>query len=89
MPTAESLPKRLLGRTGLLVTPICVGCAPLGSMPEVFGYSVTEEQAFTTLRAIFRTPINFIDTAASYGDGENERRVGMALRELGAGTTGR
>ncbi len=83
MPTAESLPKRHLGRTGLLVTPICVGCAPLGSMPEVFGYSVTEEQALATLRAAFRSPINFIDTAASYGDGESERRIGMALRELG------
>ncbi len=36
-----------------------------------------------TLRALFASSINFADTAASYGDGESERRVGMVLRELG------
>jgi D-threo-aldose 1-dehydrogenase len=52
-------------------------------MPETFAYSVSEEQALTTIRAIFAGPINFIDTAASYGDGESERRIGLVLRELG------
>src|SRR6476619_3222504 len=28
--------------------------------------------------------INFIDTAAAYGDGESERRIGLALSELGS-----
>ncbi|MBX6762544.1 MAG: aldo/keto reductase [Rubrobacteraceae bacterium] len=74
---------RELGRTGLRVTPLCYGCAPLGSMPETFGYGVSEEQALATLREIFRGPVNFIDTAASYGDGESERRIGLALKELG------
>jgi len=36
-----------------------------------------------TLRAVFQGPINFVDTAASYGDGESERRIGTVLRELG------
>ena len=31
----------------------------------------------------FASPITFIDTAASYGDGESERRIGIVLRELG------
>jgi D-threo-aldose 1-dehydrogenase len=52
-------------------------------MPETFTYSVAEEQALATIRAIFASPINFIDTAASYGDGESERRIGIVLRELG------
>src|SRR5688500_7039516 len=72
-----------LGMTGLEVTPLCIGCAPLGHMPETFGYDVAEEQALATLRAAFRSPINFLDTAASYGDGESERRIGLVLRELG------
>lgn len=74
---------RAFGPTGLLVTPLCVGCAPLGDMPDVFGYSVAEESALATLRAVFGSPINFLDTAASYGDGESERRIGVVLRELG------
>jgi D-threo-aldose 1-dehydrogenase len=78
-----SLPLRLLGSTGLQVTPICIGAAPLGSMPDTFSYEVPEERALTTIRAIFAGPYNFLDTAASYGDGESERRIGIVLRELG------
>jgi D-threo-aldose 1-dehydrogenase len=52
-------------------------------MPETFAYSVSEASALATLRAAFAGPINFIDTAAAYGDGESERRIGLALRELG------
>jgi len=77
------LPRRSLGTTGLLVGPLCVGCAPLGDMPEAFAYSVAEEQALATYRAILDGPITFLDTAASYGDGESERRLGLVLRERG------
>src|SRR5947209_7097089 len=82
--TASSpLPKHVLGSTGLMVHPLSIGCAPLGDMPETFSYSVSEEQALATVRAFFKGPINFLDTAASYGDGESERRIGIVLRELG------
>ena len=77
------LSRRPLGSTGLAVTSLCIGCAPLGNMPETFAYEVAEEQALATIRAIFEGPINFVDTAASYGDGESERRIGIVLRELG------
>ncbi|HEU5433569.1 MAG TPA: aldo/keto reductase, partial [Thermomicrobiales bacterium] len=60
-----------------------VGCAPLGNMPEAFAYGVTEEDAVATIRAALDSPIPYIDTAALYGDGESERRVGLALREAG------
>lgn len=80
---AEPSSRRTLGRTGLSVSPICIGCASLGDMPETFEYSVSEEQARRTLRTVFESPINFLDTAASYGDGESERRIGEALREMG------
>ena len=74
---------RSLGTTGLQVTGLCIGCAPLGDMPDTFAYSVSEERALATMRAIFDGPINFVDTAASYGDGESERRLGLVLRERG------
>ena len=80
---ADPSSRRMLGRTGLSVSPICIGCASLGDMPETFEYSVSEEQARRTLRTVFESPVNFLDTAASYGDGESERRIGEALREMG------
>src|ERR671920_179666 len=75
--------RRALGGTGLSVSPLCVGCAPLGDMPETFDFSVDEERAAETLGAVFGSPINFLDTAASYGDGESERRIGELLGEMG------
>jgi D-threo-aldose 1-dehydrogenase len=75
--------RRPLGRTGLSVSPVCVGCAPLGNMPETFEYSVSKQRASDTLHAVFESPLNFLDTAASYGDGESERRIGEVLAEIG------
>ncbi|MDP9315150.1 MAG: aldo/keto reductase [Chloroflexota bacterium] len=80
---ADVLRHRQFGPTDLLVSPLCIGCAQLGDMPETFTFSVSEEQALATLRSAFRSPINFLDTAASYGDGESERRIGLVLQELG------
>ncbi|HVH30702.1 MAG TPA: aldo/keto reductase [bacterium] len=75
--------RRALGATGLRVTPLGVGGGALASMPETFGYAVPEVQALATIRAVFASPINFLDTAAAYGDGESERRIGLVLRERG------
>lgn len=75
--------RRTLGGTGLSVSPVCVGCAPLGDMPETFAYGVEEERAIRTLEAVLEGPINFLDTAASYGDGESERRIGEVLKRRG------
>jgi len=93
--TSEPLAPRPLGSTGLQVTPICIGTAPLGNMPETFAYSVEEERALATIRAFFTghgnsetNPFNFLDTAASYGDGESERRIGIVLHELGGVPSG-
>jgi len=92
MPVSTDAPgplaPRPLGSTGLQVTPVCIGTAPLGSMPEEFTYEVPEERALATLRAFFAGRgnsgiFNFLDTAASYGNGESERRIGIALAELG------
>ncbi len=72
---------RPFGNTGLSVTPICVGCAEIGNMPDTFAYEVPEDRAFATVRAIFASELNFLDTSPSYGDGESERRIGTIVRE--------
>src|SRR5579859_6266519 len=79
--TGNPLERRPLGATGLLVSPLCLGCGPLGDMPENYAYGVGEEQALATIRACLDSPINFLDTAASYG--KAERRIGMVLAERG------
>lgn len=86
MPTF--LPLRQFGKTPLRVTPLAVGCAELGNMPESFAYEVAEEQALATLRTCFQAPLNLLDTSAAYGDGESERRIGIVLRELGGVPSG-
>ncbi len=85
MPTdpARSHALRPVGSTHLRVTELCIGCAPLGDMPDTFAYSVPEDRALETVRACLDGAINFIDTAASYGDGESERRIGLVIRERG------
>jgi D-threo-aldose 1-dehydrogenase len=79
----DALARRPFGRTGLQVHPICLGCAPLGDMPETFAYSVPEALALATVRACLDSEINFIDTANIYGFGESERRIGLVVRERG------
>ncbi|MCC6312940.1 MAG: aldo/keto reductase [Thermomicrobiales bacterium] len=71
------------GRAGFSVPPVAVGCAPIGNMPEAFAYGVSDEDAYATIRAALDSPIPYIDTAALYGDGESERRIGVVLRERG------
>jgi D-threo-aldose 1-dehydrogenase len=77
----EGLALRTLGRTGLEVTPLCVGSAPLGNTPLPYKQEVALEDALATIRRVLEGPINFLDTSNNYGDAE--RRIGMVLRERG------
>lgn len=61
-----------LGKTGLQVSQLGLGGANLGER------AVSDEQAETAVHAALDLGINFIDTAASYG--QSERRIGLALR---------
>ena len=72
-----------LGSTGLLVSPITLGGGPLGSMPEAFGYSVSERDAVDLVLAVLDSGIRTIDTANGYSDGRSEERIGRAIAEHG------
>jgi D-threo-aldose 1-dehydrogenase len=78
---AEGLALRPLGRTGLEVTPLCVGTGPLGNTPLEYTQFVPPEDAVATVRRVLAGPINFLDTSNNYGDAES--RIGTVLRELG------
>lgn len=79
----DPLARRRLQGTDLEVTPVAAGGAVLASMPRAFRYDVPEERALATIRSILAGPLNFLDTGASYGQGESERRIGVVLKEVG------
>jgi D-threo-aldose 1-dehydrogenase len=66
-----------------MVTPLCIGGTMRGDLNQSSGYPAPEDRHVATFRAVFNSPINFLDTAANYGDGESERRIGVVLREIG------
>jgi D-threo-aldose 1-dehydrogenase len=70
------LPTRMIGRTGLIVTELGVGTAPLGNLYR----QVSADGAEATLRATLGAGFRYVDTAPYYGFGLSERRVGNAVR---------
>lgn len=72
-----------IGSTGLDVTQVGFGTAPLAGMPDTYGHDVTEESARATIRAIFDSPVNLLDTSRNYGFGRAEDRIGAVIRERG------
>ena len=79
----DPLAKSPLGSTGLEVTPICFGLSLRGARPGRPGHAAARERALATVRAIFDGPINFLDTARSYGRGLSEEIIGTVIRERG------
>ncbi len=74
---------RVLGRTGLSVSPLCLGTAAWGITSPVHGLTVSEDDAVALTLAAFAGPLTFLDTSNNYGDGESERRIGRAVRRAG------
>jgi|EP01034_Spumella_vulgaris_P040372 aryl-alcohol dehydrogenase-like predicted oxidoreductase len=72
-----------LGRTGLKVSRLTLGCMTYG-VPDRGGHEWTldEEQSRPVIRHALEAGINFFDTANSYSDGTSEEIVGRALRDF-------
>jgi D-threo-aldose 1-dehydrogenase len=83
MTAAGQIGRVPLGRTGLTVSTVCFGTSSLGDMPDTYGYGVDEERARATVRAIFDSPANFLDSSRIYGFGRSEERIGAVIRERG------
>lgn len=68
--------KRKLGKSGLEVSAIGLGCMGLS-----FGYgpATDKQQAITLIRAAFDQGVTFFDTAEAYGPFTNEELVGEAV----------
>ena len=75
---------RLLGRTGLYVSELCLGTMTYGGKGfwEVMG-GLQQEAVNAQVKYAFDAGINFIDTANVYSLGESEKLLGQAIRTLG------
>lgn len=77
---------RNLGRTGLKISAVGLGCGNfggIGSAPAFFGKGETEAEAFALMDAAWEMGINFFDTADAYGGGRSETCIGNWLRAKG------
>lgn len=71
-----------LGRTGLQVSRLCLGCMSYG-IPErgSHAWTLDEETSRPFIRKALDLGINFFDTANVYSDGTSEEIVGRALND--------
>src|SRR5206468_4334342 len=75
---------RALGRTGMRVSVLGLGCGGfggIGSASELFGKGEDKQTAFALMNHAWDAGINYFDTADSYGGGASERMIGGWLRE--------
>ncbi len=72
-----------LGKTGLKVSRICLGCMTYG-IPErgAHAWTLGEEESRPFIERSLAAGINFFDTANVYSDGTSEEIVGRALRDM-------
>lgn len=78
---------RALGRSGVDVSRVILGCGNfggIGSSPAFFGAGETEGEAHALLDAAWEAGITTYDTADAYGGGRSESYLGSWLRSRGA-----
>ena len=72
-----------LGKTGLEVSRICLGCMSFGDPKRGnHNWSLPEEESRPIIRKAFEAGINFFDTANVYSLGSSEEITGKILKEL-------
>jgi D-threo-aldose 1-dehydrogenase len=74
----SAVPRRRLGRTGLEVTPLGFGTAPLGDLY----FRLDDSTAIGAIERALALGINLVDTSPLYGHGLAEHRCGTAIRRF-------
>jgi aryl-alcohol dehydrogenase-like predicted oxidoreductase len=83
MTTSITVPSTRLGRTGLEISRLCLGCMSYG-VPErgTHPWSLPEAASRPFIRRALDLGIHFFDTANVYSDGTSEEIVGRALLDF-------
>lgn len=72
-----------LGRTGMKVSRLCLGCMSYG-VPErgQHAWTLGEAESRPLIKQAIESGINFFDTSNSYSDGTSEEITGRALKDF-------
>ena len=79
--------KRELGRSGISVTRVVLGCGNfggVGSAPAFFGQGIPHDEAFRIMDAAWDLGLTTFDTADAYGGGRSETWIGEWLATKGS-----
>jgi methylglyoxal reductase len=85
---ARPLPQRTLGRSGITVPAIGIGCWAIGGpdcnlgMPMGWASGAGETAAISGLETAWELGARLYDTADVYGHGRSERRLGSLVRQV-------
>lgn len=73
-----------LGKTGLEVSKIALGCMSFGQAQSSMhaGWLLDEESSRKIIKKALDSGVNFFDTANAYSNGESERILGRAIRDF-------
>ena len=80
--------QRELGRSGVSVSQIVLGCGNfggVGSSPAFFGQGIPRDEAFRIMDAAWELGLTTFDTADAYGGGRSETWIGEWLAAKGPG----
>src|ERR1035441_10722472 len=86
MTASLEIESRTLGRSGLAIPRIALGCGSfggIGSAPEFFGRGLDDAQALELMDAAWELGITHFDTADAYGGGHSEEMIGRWIRSRG------
>ena len=72
-----TLPTRRIGKTGIEVTTLGLGGAPIGG----FRATIPDSEAMALSEAAWQAGVRYYDTSPFYGYGRSELRMGAALRD--------
>ena len=73
----KDMQKRKLGKSGLEVSALGLGCMGLSF---AYGPATEKQEAITLIRKAYELGVTFFDTAEAYGPYENEKLLGEALQ---------
>lgn len=71
-----------LGKSGLKVSRVCLGCLGFGKPTARHPWALGEEESERILSRAAELGVNFFDTAMSYAEGASESFLGKALKKL-------